>query len=268
VNDGKGGTHSTTRTITASGTQPSALRVQYKPGDANATDNSIRAMFQIVNTGSSAVPLSELKVRYYFTREGSATQTFWCDWASIGSQHVSGSFANITPVTGANNYVEISFSTSAGSVAAGGNSGEIQTRWAKSDWTNYNEPDDYSFDATRTTYSDWTKVTLYRNGTLVWGTAPGSSARSYGTDESTTTSSEGVKIIPYPNPSPDKVTVELTPEWSNADIGLIDQMGRVISSEKAEGLTHTLDISNRAEGLYYIKVASGKRVVVGKIFKR
>ena len=31
---------------------------------------------------------------------------------------------------------------------------------------------DYSFDVTKTVYADWTKVTLYRNGVLIWGTEP------------------------------------------------------------------------------------------------
>ena len=40
------------------------------------------------------------------------------------------------------------------------------------DWTNYTQTNDYSFDATKTSYADWTKVTLYRNGVLVWGVEP------------------------------------------------------------------------------------------------
>src|SRR5262249_27454903 len=34
------------------------------------------------------------------------------------------------------------------------------------------EGNDYSYDATKTSFADWTKVTLYRNGTLVWGAEP------------------------------------------------------------------------------------------------
>ena len=39
-------------------------------------------------------------------------------------------------------------------------------------WTNYNEANDYSYDATKTAFADWNRVTLYRNGALVWGTEP------------------------------------------------------------------------------------------------
>jgi cellulose 1,4-beta-cellobiosidase len=56
--------------------------------------------------------------------------------------------------------------------APGGQSGEIQTRFAKSDWSNYTETGDYSFDPTKTSFVDWDHVTLYRNGVLVWGMEP------------------------------------------------------------------------------------------------
>src|SRR5206468_3211841 len=78
-----------------------------------------------------------------------------------------------TAVTGADYYLEVRFAAGAGSVAAGGNTGEIQNRFSKTDWTNYNEANDYSFDPTKTAYADWSHVTLYRNGALVWGTEPG-----------------------------------------------------------------------------------------------
>jgi aryl-phospho-beta-D-glucosidase BglC (GH1 family) len=266
VTDSKGATQSTSRTIT-SGSQPSALKVQYKPGDANASDNSIRSMFQIVNSGSSAVPLSELKIRYYFTREGTSAQSFWCDWATIGSANVTGAFANITPVTGANNYVEISFAAAAGSIAAGGNSGEIQTRWAKNDWSNYSESDDYSYDGTKTSYADWSRVTLYRNGVLVWGTAPGTAAASQAAGE-VMTMNETVVISAYPNPSPNEVRIELPEDWKDANIGLLDQTGRVLSSERATGTIHTLDLTNRGNGLYLVKVVSKNRVRISKVMKR
>ena len=69
-------------------------------------------------------------------------------------------------------YLEVSFTAGAGSIAAGQSSGEIQTRNHKSDWTNFNESNDYSFDPTKTAYTDWTKVVLLRNGVVVWGIAP------------------------------------------------------------------------------------------------
>ncbi|RPJ50218.1 MAG: beta-mannosidase [Methanobacteriota archaeon] len=150
---------------------PTTLRVQYRAADTSASDNQIKPHFRLVNAGTSAVPLSELKIRYWFTREGTQNQNFWCDWAAI-----PGSCANVTgtfvQVNGSNFYLEVGFASAAGSVAAGGQSGEIQARVSKADWSNYTETGDYSFDPTKTSFADWDHVTLYRNGVLVWGIEP------------------------------------------------------------------------------------------------
>jgi hypothetical protein len=150
---------------------PTTLRVQYRAADTNAGDNQIKPHLRIINGGTSAVSLSELKIRYWFTREGTQNQNFWCDWAAI-----PGSCANVTgtfvQVNGSNFYLEVGFASAAGTVAAGGQSGEIQARVSKADWSNYTETGDYSFDPTKTSFADWDHVTLYRNGVLVWGIEP------------------------------------------------------------------------------------------------
>jgi len=150
----------------------STLKVQYRAADTSAGDNQIKPHFTIVNTGAGAVPLSELKLRYWYTVDGDKAQTFWCDYAVVGCANVKGTFVKLAaPRTGADYYVEVSF-TGTGSIAAGGRSGEIQARLSKSDWSNYSETGDYSYDPTKTAFADWSKVTLYRNGVLVWGTEP------------------------------------------------------------------------------------------------
>ena len=95
----------------------------------------------------------------------------WIDWAQIGGSNVLRTFVSASG-TNMDMYVELSFTAGAGSIAAGGQSGEIQLRMSKDDWSNFNESKDYSLDPTKTSYADWNKVTLYQNGTLVWGTEP------------------------------------------------------------------------------------------------
>nr|WP_246070607.1 glycoside hydrolase family 6 protein [Paenibacillus kobensis] len=150
------------------------LVVQYKLNNNNASDNMIYATFNIKNTGTSAVSLSGLKLRYYLTKDSSsAGLSFWTDYAQVGTANVSGAFSAISPAkTNADTYLELSFSSAAGSIAAGGQSGDIQIRIAKSDWSNLNESNDYSFDGTKSAFADWNKVTLYQSGTLVWGIEP------------------------------------------------------------------------------------------------
>ncbi|CAM4392309.1 glycoside hydrolase family 48 protein [Paenibacillus tarimensis] len=149
------------------------LKLQYKAGDTNATDNQFKPHLRIVNTGTKDVPLSELKIRYYYTIDGDQPQTFNCDWATVGCSNLSGNLVKRDEaVEGADYYLEIGFAAGAGSVAAGADTGEMQIRINKNDWSNYSEADDFSYDPTKSAFADWNKAALYHNGKLVWGTEP------------------------------------------------------------------------------------------------
>lgn len=152
---------------------PASAKLQYKAANVTASSQWIRPHFNIVNTGLSALPLSGLKIRYWYTREGTDNQNFSCDYAAVNCSYVTGTFVAVSPTrTGANYYLEVGFTTAAGSVAAGGQSGEIQTGISMVNWGNYTQTDDYSYDPTKSSFADWTKVTLYYNGVLIWGTEP------------------------------------------------------------------------------------------------
>ncbi|GIV95827.1 MAG: hypothetical protein KatS3mg057_0484 [Herpetosiphonaceae bacterium] len=189
--------HTPTATPTSSGGE---LKVQYRAGDTNAGDNQIKPHLQIVNTGASSVPLAELTVRYWYTVDGDKPQNYWCDYATVGCANVTARFVKLSsPVSGADYYLEVGFTSAAGSLAPGASSGEVQNRFAKNDWSTYDERDDYSFDASKTSFADWSRVTLYRNGTLVWGTEPGGSTPPTPTPTPTATPSGPT---PTPTPSP------------------------------------------------------------------
>nr|P29719.1 RecName: Full=Endoglucanase A; AltName: Full=Cellulase A; AltName: Full=EG-A; AltName: Full=Endo-1,4-beta-glucanase; Flags: Precursor [Paenibacillus lautus]AAA22303.1 endo-beta-1,4-glucanase [Paenibacillus lautus] len=160
--------------LKADSTEPvnSDLVVQYKDGDRNnATDNQIKPHFNIQNKGTSPVDLSSLTLRYYFTKDSSAAMNGWIDWAKLGGSNIQISFGNHNGAD-SDTYAELGFSSGAGSIAEGGQSGEIQLRMSKADWSNFNEANDYSFDGAKTAYIDWDRVTLYQDGQLVWGIEP------------------------------------------------------------------------------------------------
>ncbi|MCG7377735.1 glycoside hydrolase family 6 protein [Paenibacillus sp. ACRSA] len=142
----------------------SDLVLQYRAGDTNATDSQIKPYFNIKNVGTTPVDLSDLKIRYYFSKEGTAAMDSAIDWAQIGASNIQRTFTD--------SYVELSFTAGAGSIQPGGQSGEIQLRMYKTDWSSFDESNDYSFDPTKTSYQDWSKVTLYQGGNLVWGIEP------------------------------------------------------------------------------------------------
>lgn len=157
-------------TSAGGGTGTGALKVQYKNTDSSATDNQIRMGLQLVNTGSTAVDLSTVKVRYWFTPEaGASTFGTSCDWAVIGCGTLTHSVKSAGSAAGASHYLEVGFGS--GTLAAGASTGEMQLRLNKSDWSNFNEADDYSR-STSTSYADASKIGVYVTGALSWGTAP------------------------------------------------------------------------------------------------
>ncbi|WP_432025746.1 glycoside hydrolase family 6 protein [Streptomyces sp. 1222.5] len=161
----------TTKTSGGGGGGTSGLKAQYKNNDSATGDNQIKPGLQLVNTGTGAVDLSRVTVRYWFTGESSSAgfQT-WCDYAQVGCSTVKTSVTTLPAArTGADHSLDVTFAS--GSLAAGANTGDIQLRLAKADWSNFNETDDYSR-GTGTSYADAAKVTVYVGGTLVWGTEP------------------------------------------------------------------------------------------------
>uniref|UniRef100_A0AAU3HTS0 Glucanase n=1 Tax=Streptomyces sp. NBC_01393 TaxID=2903851 RepID=A0AAU3HTS0_9ACTN len=162
---------SATTKASGGGGGTSGLKAQYKNNDSSTGDNGIRPGLKLVNAGSGAVDLSKVTIRYWFTGESSSAgyQTF-CDWAQLGCSTVKTSVSAVSPSrTGADHYLEVGFTS--GSLAAGADSGDLQLRMAKSDWSNFDESNDYSRGA-GTSYADAAKVTVYVSGTLVWGTEP------------------------------------------------------------------------------------------------
>jgi len=156
------------------------IKVQFFNSSRDPKSNTIGQWYKVFNTSSSPLDLSTVKLRYYYTQEGNQEQNFWCDHSGMMSGY---SYINLTdkvtykivkmdkPVNGADSYIEIGFKDGAGSIEAGG-SVVIQARTAKTDWSSYNQADDYSFNANSTNYSDWDKVTGYVNGNLESGVEP------------------------------------------------------------------------------------------------
>ncbi|OQP46263.1 hypothetical protein A4H97_31375 [Niastella yeongjuensis] len=158
------------RTLTIA---PLGIAVQSQDGDnGQATNNSINPYLQLVNKGKASVAYGELTARYWFTAENYAGINTYIDYAQLGNSKVKAKYVQLDqPRAGAYGYIEYSFDKTAGNLVAGGNSGVIQSRFANTDWSNFNEADDYSY-AKNKTYTNNDHITLYRNGILVWGVEP------------------------------------------------------------------------------------------------
>ncbi|MNJ42064.1 Xyloglucanase precursor [compost metagenome] len=148
------------------------IKIQMYNGSVNNVTNTLNPQIKLTNTGSQALHLSDVKLRYYYTIDGEQAQNLFCDWSQVGSSNVTGTFVRMaTAVSGADYYAEIGFTSGAGSLAAG-QSIDLQIRISKSDWSNYSQSDDYSFDSASTAYQDAPQVTGYVAGTLQWGIEP------------------------------------------------------------------------------------------------
>jgi len=146
--------------------------VQYKNSNAADSSNNISPILKIVNNSNSSINLKDVKIRYYYTVDGEKPQTFWCDWCSVGTSNVTGSFKKLSEAKdGADYYLEVSFTSDAG-ILKQGESVDIQSRFAKNDWSNYSQSNDYSFISSASEYANNDKITVYISGKLVSGNEP------------------------------------------------------------------------------------------------
>ena len=161
------------QTLTVTQTQISLVKVRYQDGDnGQTTNNAVRPNLTLVNDGTTAIPYAELTARYWFTAENYVGINTWIDYAQLGNNNVKMKYVALDqPRNGALGYIEYSFTSAAGNLSAGGNSGPIQSRFANTDWTNLTETNDFSYQAF-STYALNDHITLYRNGMLIWGSEP------------------------------------------------------------------------------------------------
>ena len=117
--------------------------------------SSVNQQYTISSVGSQNLDLSKLAIRYYYSKSGAKSQSFWCDHAGLQlnvfpwyvnlSSEVKGTFKD--------NYLEITFDTTH-SMAPNSGSLNLGIRFAQSDWSNYEDLVDKGYE-------------VYYNGTLI-----------------------------------------------------------------------------------------------------
>lgn len=138
----------------------------------NPIINSLHPYFKVVNTGTDAIELYTMKIRYYYTVDSEKPQKFTCDWSPIGKDNVTGEIVKMTVnKANADHYVEIGFTKEAGDLKPGQDI-EIKCRVNKDDWTNYDQTNDYSFDGRSVNYTDSERITVSIFGYPVQGIEP------------------------------------------------------------------------------------------------
>ena len=173
---GAGGSGGTTQDAATTG-----LSVRYGALRTQASSAYLQCELHADNTGTSSVPVSELKLRYYFTDEVMKTPQIAINWSHVCVPGNCASTLAVTftvhaltpPATGADTYLEFGFSSNHPTLGTG-DSAEFAFQMQGPDPATdiYTQTNDYSFDSSKTTPSIWQQVVLLQNGTVVWGTPP------------------------------------------------------------------------------------------------
>jgi len=260
VDDGNGGMDVATTTITVR-ENTCGLVLNYLTQDVSPADNIIRPYLQLDNTGNEAIDLQGVTIRYWYTREGAADQNVWIDWAQVGSGNVTTNFVPLaTPVTGADHYLEIGFTAAAGSLSPGGNSGPVQVRFSKADWSNYDETDDYSFNPDYANFTPWENVTVYCDGLLTWGTEP----NLVSLPDLRASGAEALRV--YPNPNDGWFKIELQPRNEQAtSLSIHDLTGRVVWRDEGSYSSGDAVAVDLPPGLYLLSAELG---AAGRVTRR
>jgi hypothetical protein len=172
-----------------------ALTVYLLSAVTTNSTNSPHPQIEVVNTGTTALNLNNVEVRYWFNCDctGQSVQT-WVDWAGLipaGTSETGNIQTKVvtTSLGGQTNYISYKFT--GGLVLQAGQKIEIQSRFNLSDWSNMLQSNDWSF-AAYTSFTTSSKTTGYINGALVWGNEPSSAASQ---------TAQVSNVMSYPNPS-------------------------------------------------------------------
>ena len=174
----------------------SNITLQLMSGVTSDTTNSPHPQINVINTGTTALNLNNVEVRYWFNCDCTSGQAIqaWVDWAGempSGTNVTSDIQVSVMPTTlgTQTNYISIKFT---GGITLQPNQYvQIQSRFNKNDWSNMLQDNDWSY-AAYTSFTTWNRITAYENGSLVWGQEP--SAGTGGTAQVASVSSN-------PNPS-------------------------------------------------------------------
>jgi len=179
---GAGGITATRGTPSTAAPPIGNLGVYLPQNGAITGSQSLTLHVDIVNTSSTTQDMSTVTMRYWYVDDGwgSAQLTLATEYVSIGYSNTGtvtyvGSFAVSPAQTGADHYVEFSFTGTLAAVndTSSNDKFHVQVALHAPGYAgSANVANDYSV-MTSTGYDD--RITLYSSGTLIWGTEPGGS---------------------------------------------------------------------------------------------
>jgi hypothetical protein len=167
----------TTTIPTATPTGVISMKLGMYNEERASNAKEIHPRFKLINNGNTAIKLSNIRIRYYYTIDiEDKHQKFYCDWSDIGRDNVTGKFVKMnSSENDADYYLEIGFDSTE-SLEPGSNI-EIACRIGPDNTIGdgsefYNQLNDYSFNGTARDFVSWDKVTVFVSSFILWGDEP------------------------------------------------------------------------------------------------
>ena len=155
------------------GKAPIQLKVLFHQDASNGQPSNVTFAFRIFDDGATPLDLSRLELRYWLDRGTNILPGHVSvDSGQLGGVPLQG---DVVP-SSRGTYLRIRFPPGAGTVGRYQATGAVTVRFQKPVTLGAVTSADYSFDPTPLPpdqYQSWDHVTLYLDGTLVWGREPG-----------------------------------------------------------------------------------------------
>ncbi|MBN2737604.1 MAG: cellulase family glycosylhydrolase [Spirochaetales bacterium] len=201
------------------------MEVQYLCGDSALIASQLKPQLKVRNLGSRSVALDSLEMIYFYTREGVNTEVYSVDWAPLGVKNVTCDFVE--------NGLAVGFTAAAGELSPGADSGEIQIRFSKSDYSDYDQSNDYSFDAGAKSFTSSEKIVLLLDGKLVWGVPPEGASPPTPTPEDNTPTPTATTA---PTPTPEVTPVQTARCGDVNDDGIVNIVDSLLIAQYYVGI--------------------------------
>jgi hypothetical protein len=236
------------------------------------TANTISTYLQVRNEGGTPVAYQDLTVRYWFSPDGPQQLNSYLDYAQLGANNVRITFGQ----AGTETYAELHFAAGLGVFAPLSSTGNVQYRIAKSDWSNFNQANDYSYQAAASALAANPNITAYVQGQLVYGQEPAGAvatgARGVATGSPLATpaavGTRGKAVVSsYPNPFTGSTTITFTAvESQEYQLDIFDMSGRLVQhlktgkAQAGQLVQVEWQASDVRAGIYMARLSTGTTV--------
>jgi len=148
------------------------IEVLYRANERSPKTNNISFGIQLVEHGGEPLDLDRVEVRYWFNHGNRSGQPVAeLDYAAIGETNVKTEIVK-SEAGDQDRYLRITFTGEKNILQSYQSTGEILLRIHASDWSEYDQSNDYSFWPEAAGYRSSEKITVYLDGKLIWGHAP------------------------------------------------------------------------------------------------